>query len=70
MGIAGLALMLVAPVLTFAFYEQAGAVAVMLLQASSLMSGSVISTALASDARAWSEGILLAWCSGVCVVLA
>jgi beta-lactamase regulating signal transducer with metallopeptidase domain/protocatechuate 3,4-dioxygenase beta subunit len=69
-GIAGLALMLVAPVMTFAFYEQAGAVAVMLLQASSLMSGSVISTALPSDVRAWTEGILLAWCTGVCLLLA
>jgi beta-lactamase regulating signal transducer with metallopeptidase domain/protocatechuate 3,4-dioxygenase beta subunit len=69
-GIAGLALMLVAPLMTFAFYEQAGAVALMLLQASSLMSGSVISTALPSDTRAWTEGILLAWCTGVCVLLA
>jgi beta-lactamase regulating signal transducer with metallopeptidase domain/protocatechuate 3,4-dioxygenase beta subunit len=69
-GIAGLALMLVAPVMTFAFYEQAGAVALMLLQASSLVSGSVIFTALPSDARAWTEGILLAWCTGVCALLA
>jgi beta-lactamase regulating signal transducer with metallopeptidase domain len=69
-GIAGLALMLVAPIMTFAFYEQAGAVAVMLLQASSLMSGSVIATALPSDAQAWTAGILLAWCTGVCALLA
>ena len=69
-GIAGLALMLVAPVMTFAFYEQAGAVALMLLQASSLMPGSVVATVLPSDARAWTEGILLAWCTGVCVLLA
>ena len=62
-------LMLAAPVLTFAFYGQTGAIALRLLQMSRATRAGFSASApfaAATDATAaWAQWILLAWCAGV-----
>ena len=71
---AAMALMLAAPVLTFAFYGQTGAIALRLLQMSRTTRAGFSASApfaAGSDATAaWAEWILLAWCAGVFIFLA
>ena len=67
-------LMLAAPVLTFAFYGQTGAIALRLLQISGATRAGFSASApfaAATDATAaWAQWILLAWCAGVFIFLA
>src|SRR4029077_124898 len=66
-------LMLAAPVLTFAFYGQTGAIALRLLQMTRATQTSFSGFALVSSSDAtslWAQWILLVWCGGVLVFLA
>ena len=71
---AAMAIMLAAPVLTFAFYGQTGAIALRLLQWTRTTHGGFTASGpltSGSDATAvWAQWILLAWCAGVCSFLA
>lgn len=69
-GVAALALMLVAPVVTFVFYAQTGAAALALLRtARHFVSGSAQSSAFASGTAAWTQRILIVWLVGVSAFL-
>jgi hypothetical protein len=63
--------MLAAPIFTFVFYGQTGAIALKLLQWTRAVRADLGSAAVfASDAAAWTRWILIVWCAGVLVLLA
>jgi beta-lactamase regulating signal transducer with metallopeptidase domain len=69
-----MALMLAAPVMTFAFYGQTGAIALRLLQMTqttrAVFRTSVPLSSSSQTTATWAHWILLAWCAGVFVFLA
>lgn len=69
LGVAGLCLMLIAPIVTFAFYVQAGAAAMALLNLARHVLQESGPAVLTAGTASWARWILIVWLSGVSVFL-